>query len=93
MSTIEERVGEPRPIEKDYVDIIRSDVLIERQYVAQEGQPARIVYYCRMCKALVAPKRVGKKFQFSCGACGKEVSFGTIQSIENFYRITVPTAS
>lgn len=75
------------PTDKNYIDIIQSDLTVEKKYVEETGQPAKIVYYCRDCKKIVTPKRVGKKLSFKCGECDKEVVFGTENSINNYYNI------
>lgn len=88
MPSTDQRAGEPKPIQKEYVEIIRSDLPVDKQFVEGTGLPAKIVYFCRDCKQLVKPQRVGKKFLFSCELCkGQNVSFGSDQSIRNFYRI------
>jgi len=81
-------VGEPGQTDKEYVDIIRSEVDVDKKFVDKEGLPVKIIYFCRDCQKLVTPKRVGKKFRFNCTECkGKDVSFGPEKSIRNYYRI------
>ena len=76
------------PTDKEYVQIIRSESDTDRNFVSETGQPAKITYYCRECKKTVTPKRIGKKLSFKCSECDKEgVSFGTENSIKNFYNI------
>ena len=75
------------PTEKEYVDIIRSDTEIDPKYLNEEGQPATILYYCKNCKAPVKPKRIGKSLKFKCDACGEKVSFGTEESVQNYYNV------
>ena len=76
------------PTEKEYTDIINSDSEKDPKFLTEEGRPAKIVYYCRECKKMVTAKRIEKKLSFRCEECGKnEVSFGTEQSIKNFYNI------
>jgi len=76
------------PTDKPYVDIIQSDLVIDKKFIDETGQPAKIVYYCRACKKTVAPKRIGKKLSFKCGECDKEiVAFGTESSITSYYNI------
>lgn len=81
--------GQPSPTDKKYVDIIKSDVEdIDPKLMEGTGIPANIVYYCSDCKALIEPKRIGKKFRFSCMKCkGSNVAFGTKKSIVNYYRL------
>ncbi|MBN2087017.1 hypothetical protein JW758_01585 [Candidatus Peregrinibacteria bacterium] len=80
--------GKPGHTDKEYVDIIKSDVETEAKYTNDTGEPAKIIYYCRDCEKLVKPKRVGKKLRFTCEECkGSNVAFGSEQSIANFYRI------
>ncbi|MFH0837783.1 MAG: hypothetical protein V1880_00770 [Patescibacteria group bacterium] len=77
-----------RPTDKEYVDIIRFNMEAGSAFTEDSGQPAKIVYYCRECKKIVAPKRIGKKLSFKCGECDKEeVSFGTEKSITSYYNI------
>ena len=76
------------PTDKNYIDIIQSDLSVEKQYTQEMGVPTKIVYYCRDCKKIVTPKRVGKKLSFRCGECDKDqVAFGSETSIKNFYNI------
>ena len=87
MSSTDEKVGEPKPINKDYTEIIRSDVEVDKKYTEETGLPAKIVYFCRDCKKVVKPKRIGKKFEFSCTECkGNNVSFGSEQSVQSYYK-------
>ncbi|MBU1017649.1 hypothetical protein KKA33_01320 [Patescibacteria group bacterium] len=88
MPTTDEQAGEPVVTDKKYIDIIRSDIEIDKKYVNETGLAAKILYYCLDCKKLVTPKRIGKKFQFSCTECkGKEVAFGTVSSLAKYYKI------
>ena len=83
-----DKPGEPGPTDKDYVDIIQSDVEIDKKYIEETGIPTKIIYYCQDCKKIIKPKRIGKKFQFSCTECkGKNVAFGSETSIANYYKI------
>jgi hypothetical protein len=75
------------PTDKSYVDIIQSQTAVDKKFIDETGQPAKIVYYCRECKKTVAPKRIGKKLSFKCGECDREVVFGTETSINNYYNI------
>jgi hypothetical protein len=88
MSSTDEKVGEPKPTNnKEYVEIIRSDIKADKKYIDETGVPAKIIYYCRDCEKTVKPKRIGKKFEFSCSDCkGNNVSFGSEQSIMNYYK-------
>jgi predicted methyltransferase len=87
MSSTDEKAGEPKPIDKQYIDIIHSDIKVDKKYIEETGLPAKIVYYCRDCEKAVKPKRIGKKFEFSCADCkGNNVSFGSEQSIMNYYK-------
>lgn len=88
MSSTDEKVGEPKPINKEYVDIIQSDTEIDDKYIKETGIPAKIIYYCKDCNKVITPKRIGKRFQFSCSECkGNNVAFGSEQSISNYYKI------
>jgi len=75
------------PTEKEYVDIIKSDVEIDPKFITDEGQPAKIIYYCKACKSPVKPERIGKTLSFKCESCGKNVSFGTEESVHNYYNV------
>lgn len=76
------------PTDKEYVDIINSDLSVDKKYVEESGEPAKIVYYCQECKKPVTPKRVGRKLSFKCSECEKgPVSFGTESSITSYYNI------
>lgn len=88
-----ESTGKSKVAETKYIEVIKSDSIIERKYVTEDGLPTKIVYYCRECKKPVAPKRMGKKLSFSCSECKKEdISFGSEQSIENYYNVKVVQA-
>jgi len=87
MSSTDEKIGEPKPVNKDYVDIIRSDTEIEKKFLEDTGIPAKIIYYCCDCEKIIKPKRIGNKFRFSCSICkGDNVSFGSEKSILNYYK-------
>lgn len=75
------------PTDKEYTEIIRSEVDVDPKFVEEDGQPAKIVYYCKQCKSPVSPKRVGKKLSFKCANCGEHVSFGTEESVHNYYNV------
>ncbi len=75
------------PTEKEYVEIIRSDITADPKYIEKEGEPTKIVYYCRECKGPTKPQRIGKKLSFKCAECGRNVSFGTEESIHNYYKV------
>lgn len=75
------------PTDKEYVEIIKSDTHPEKKYIEGEGEATKIIYYCRECKAPVTPKRIEKRLSFTCGQCGKHVSFGTEESIHNYYNV------
>ncbi len=80
--------GKPGETDKEYVDIIKSDVETDAKYIKDTGEPAKIIYYCRDCEKIIKPKRIGKKLRFTCDECkGNNVAFGSEQSIANFYRI------
>ena len=76
------------PTDKEYVDIVRSDVEKDKAFTEADGTPAKIVYYCRECKKPVSPKRIGKKLSFKCTECDKgPIAFGTEESIKNYYNV------
>ena len=85
-----EDVVEKIPLKKD-MDFLKAVELSENassEYVENTGQPAKIVYFCQDCEKIITPKRVGKRFRFSCSECkGTNVAFGSEQSIMNYYRI------
>lgn len=46
-----------------------------------------VVFYCKDCEKIVKVKPVGRKFVYRCAICGtKNVAFGTIKAIKNYYR-------
>jgi len=50
--------------------------------------PADLVFYCKDCRKIVETTPVGKKFVYTCNICKtKNVAFGTLKSIKNFYRV------
>ena len=90
MSEMEENAeNKPNcPVDREYADMIRFKSEADPSYLTETGQPAKIVYYCRECKKMVTPKRIGKKLSFKCSECEKEsISFGTERSISNYYNI------
>ena len=88
MSSTSKLNGEPVATDKEYVDIIRSDVTIERKFVDETGIPAKIVYFCKDCQKLITPKRIGKKLRFKCDECkGENVAFGTEKSIQSYFDV------
>lgn len=91
MSSVEENVGEPQLTDKEYIDIIKSESEIDKQFIDETGKATKITYYCGDCKKLITPKRMGKKFQFSCSECkGKNVAFGSEKSIQSYYKVSDP---
>lgn len=82
------QAGEPQSIDKNYTEVIKSNVEYDNKYIQGKGISTKIVYYCRECNKLIAPKRIGKKFQFRCSECkGTNVSFGTEKSIASHYHL------
>ncbi len=75
------------PTDKEYTEIIRSDVEVDPIFIQEDGQPAKIIYYCKECKSPVSPKRIGKKLSFKCATCDRDVSFGTETSVQNYYNV------
>lgn len=50
--------------------------------------PAELVFYCKDCRKIVETTPVGRKFVYTCNICKtKNVAFGTLKSIKNFYRV------
>lgn len=89
-----EDVTEKAPLTKD-MDFLKAVELKSdegKDYAKDTGQPAKIIYFCQDCGKITTPKRVGKRFRFSCSECnGSNVSFGSEQSIMNYYRINEST--
>lgn len=51
--------------------------------------PVELVFYCKDCRKIVETTPVGRKFVYTCNICKtKNVAFGTMKSIKNFYRVT-----
>lgn len=75
------------PTDKEYTEIIKSETEVDKKFISDDGQPAKIIYYCRQCKTPASPKRVGKKLSFKCSECDNQVSFGTEESITNYYNV------
>ena len=75
------------PVDKEYTEIIKSDSEKDAKFIEADGQPAKIAYYCRECKAPAKPKRIGKRLSFKCSECDYRVSFGTEESIKNYYKV------
>lgn len=87
MGSIDASTGEPVPIDKEYTEVIQSNVEVDKKFIEEDGLPTKIIYYCQDCKKQVTPQRIGKKFRFSCSECkGKKVSFGSEKSVSNFYQ-------
>lgn len=84
----DEPVGKTPEEHKDYLEIIKSDIKIDKKFIEDTGSPAKIIYFCKDCEKLVTPKRIGKKLRFKCDECKNEnVAFGTEESIHNFFKI------
>jgi len=50
--------------------------------------PVDLVFYCKDCRKIVETTPVGRKFVYTCNICKtKNVAFGTLKSIKNFYRV------
>ena len=50
--------------------------------------PQELVFYCKDCKKIVETNALGRKFAYRCQVCQtKNVAFGSLKSIKNFYRI------
>ena len=75
------------PTDKEYVEIINSEVETDSKYIDGDGERTKIVYYCRDCKDQVKPKRIPNKLSFKCTNCERNVSFGTEESIHNYYKV------
>ena len=87
----DEPIEKPEEEDRDYVEIIKSDIEIDKKFIDETGTPAKIIYFCKDCEKLVTPKRIGKKLRFKCDECkGENVAFGTEESIHNFFKIKTP---
>ncbi len=87
MSSTDPIAGEPKPHPKDYVEITQFETEVDKKFIEDPGLPAKIIYLCRDCNKVIKPKRIGKKFKFSCTECkGNNVSFGTEESVANYYK-------
>lgn len=87
MGSIEPNTGEPIPTDKAYTEIIKSEVEVDKKFIDEDGLPTKIAYFCLNCKKQVQPKRINRKFKFSCSECkGKSVSFGSETAIQNYYK-------
>jgi hypothetical protein len=83
--------GQPPEEHRGYLEIIKDDIEIGKEFTEGTGSPAKIIYYCKNCEKLIAPNRIGKKLSFKCEECKSEnVAFGTEQSIYSFYNIKTP---
>lgn len=52
------------------------------------GLPDGIVFFCKDCEKIGDVKREGSRYVYTCSTCGtKNVAFGTLRSIERFFRI------
>lgn len=88
MASTDPKAGEPSIIDKEYTDIIKSETNVDKKFIDENGIATKIIYYCRECKEIIIPKRIGKKFQFSCPKCkSANVAFGSEKSIANYYKI------
>jgi uncharacterized Zn finger protein len=53
------------------------------------GLSDKIVFYCKDCHDIRPVKRAGRRYVYTCSACGtKNVAFGTPRSIERYFRVT-----
>ena len=56
--------------------------------------PATLIFYCKDCHKIVEATPIGRKFVYKCNVCQtKNVAFGSVKSIKNFYRIKDEGAS
>lgn len=55
------------------------------------GLPEGIVFYCKDCHKVAEVKRIGKRYAYTCSACGtKNVAFGTFRSISQYFGVEAP---
>jgi len=55
------------------------------------GLPESIVFYCKDCHKVAEVKRIGKRYAYTCSACGtKNVAFGTFRSISQYFGVEEP---
>lgn len=54
----------------------------------EENNEPSIIFYCKDCQEIVDTDKVGGKYVYKCRKCGtKNVAFGTVKSIKNFFKI------
>ncbi len=54
--------------------------------IEQDGP--KIIFFCKDCDQVVDTERCGKKYVYRCRLCGtKNVAFGTLKSINNFFHV------
>lgn len=54
----------------------------------EEKNEPSIIFYCKDCQEIVDTDKVGGKYVYKCRKCGtKNVAFGTVKSIKNFFKI------
>ncbi len=52
------------------------------------GLPDDVVFYCKDCDKVTEVSRVGRRYVYTCNACGtKNVAFGTKKSIFSFFHL------
>ena len=62
--------------------------MIPGRIFVENKLPITLVFYCKDCRKIVETTPVGRKFVYTCNICKtKNVAFGTLKSIMNFYRV------
>ncbi|MFA5842646.1 MAG: hypothetical protein WC882_03160 [Candidatus Gracilibacteria bacterium] len=58
------------------------------------GLASSIVFYCKDCHKVAEVKRIGKRYAYTCSACGtKNVAFGTVRSISQYFGVEEPVVA
>lgn len=54
----------------------------------EEWEDQGVVFFCNDCEQIVAAEKAKNSVRFSCPDCkGKNISFGTQKSVNNFFRL------
>jgi Zn finger protein HypA/HybF involved in hydrogenase expression len=63
-----------------------AEATTSQESLSQEEKP--IVFYCKDCEILTDGIKLHAKYVYKCAKCGtKNVAFGTLKSIKNFYHL------
>ena len=74
--------------EVDFYSIIQEkEPLHDAEKINHDAQRG-IKFYCQVCKKPVTVLQLGKKLKFKCKECkSKKISYGTSESIHNYYKL------